>query len=277
MPSSDAVPLAFDLFISYAHADNRGEDHRKVSALVEAIRADYQRVAGGPLRVFFDVGEIRTMDDWESRILLGLRQSKMMVAVLSPAYFRSDYCRKEWETYVETELAHALPGDGIAPIYVVKHPDFESESVEDRLKHWVRDLKRRQYIDWLDFWPEGAAALERAEKLKNCSSSETPPSPRTPTTPTTSRSATSIWASWPWPRATRPGPGGTSSTTWRSRVGSRKRRPRTPTTPSICGCLAGRSPTFGRNRRRGGCGLVAACLGNPRWHEASGDAHFARG
>ena len=111
-----------------------------------------------PLRVFFDVGEIRSMDDWEVRILLGLRQSKMMVAVLSPAYFRSDYCRKEWEIYVETELAHALPGEGIAPIYVVPHPDFEAEPVEDRLRHWVRDLKRRQYIDWLDFWPEGAAA-----------------------------------------------------------------------------------------------------------------------
>src|SRR4051794_35942374 len=162
MSSSDPPGLAFDLFISYAHADDRGEDHRKVSALVEAIQADYERVAGVPLRVFFDVGEIRTMDDWEARILLGLRQSKMMVAVLSPAYFRSDYCRKEWETYVETELAHALPGDGIAPIYVVRHPDFESESVEDRLRHWVRDLKRRQYIDWLDFWPEGAA-LGRAD------------------------------------------------------------------------------------------------------------------
>jgi hypothetical protein len=41
--------------------------------------------------VFFDVKEIRTMDDWESRIKLGLRQSKMMVAVLSPAYFASEY------------------------------------------------------------------------------------------------------------------------------------------------------------------------------------------
>jgi hypothetical protein len=91
MSSHDEPSLAFDLFISYAHADDRDQDHRKVTALVEAIKVDYLRVVGTPLEVFFDVKEIRTMDDWESRIKLGLRQSKMMVAVLSPAYFASEY------------------------------------------------------------------------------------------------------------------------------------------------------------------------------------------
>ena len=105
------------------------------------------------------------MDVWEHRILRGLRHSKMMVAVLSPAYFASDYCRKEWEIYVETELAQALPGDGIAPIYVVTHPAFDGQpdSVTDRLAHWIKDLKRRQYIEWRPFWPEGAQALERQD------------------------------------------------------------------------------------------------------------------
>ncbi len=137
----------------------------KVTALVEAIEADYRRFAGAPLRVFFDTEEIRTMDVWEHRILRGLRHSKMMVAVLSPAYFASDYCRKEWEIYVETELAQALPGDGIAPIYAVTHPAFDGQpdSMTDRLAHWIKDLKRRQYIEWRPFWPEGLKALERQD------------------------------------------------------------------------------------------------------------------
>src|SRR5690606_14366770 len=91
----------FELFISYAHVDNQGEHAGKVTALVEAIKADYLRFAGTPLKVFFDTDDIRSMDDWQVRILKGLRQSKMMVAILSPAYFASDYCRKEWEHYVE--------------------------------------------------------------------------------------------------------------------------------------------------------------------------------
>ncbi|MGD0042229.1 MAG: TIR domain-containing protein, partial [Isosphaeraceae bacterium] len=153
----------FDLFISYAHADDRGEHAGKVAALVEAIKADYLRVTGTPLRVFFDTQEIRSMDAWEARILTGLRRSKMMVAILSPSYFASAYCLKEWEIYVETELAQALPGEGITPIYVVRHPAFEADPVEEQLRHWIKDLRRRQYIEWLPFWPEGAAALERQD------------------------------------------------------------------------------------------------------------------
>ncbi len=153
----------FDLFVSYAHSDDRGENSGKVSALVDAIKAEYARTIGAPLAVFFDTEAILAMDDWEARILTGLRQSKMMVAVLSPAYFASDYCRKEWEIYVETELAHALPGEGIKPIYAIKHPAFEADPVEERIRNWIKDLRRRQYIEWLPFWPEGARALERED------------------------------------------------------------------------------------------------------------------
>jgi len=35
--------------------------------------------------------------------------------------------------------------------------------VEEQLRHWIKDLRRRQYIEWLPFWPEGAAALERQD------------------------------------------------------------------------------------------------------------------
>ena len=136
---------------------------RARSRLVEAIKADYLRVTGTTLRVFFDTDEIRSMDAWEARILTGLRQSKMMVAILSPSYFASAYCLKEWEIYVETELAQALPGEGITPIYVVRHPAFETDPVEEQLRHWIKDLRRRQYIEWLPFWPEGAAAIERQD------------------------------------------------------------------------------------------------------------------
>ncbi len=153
----------FDLFVSYAHSDDRGENSGKVAAIVDAIKAEYARTIGAPLSVFFDTEAILAMDDWEARILTGLRQSKMMVAVLSPAYFASEYCRKEWEIYVETELAHALPGEGIKPIYAIKHPAFEADPVEERIRNWIKDLRRRQYIEWLPFWPEGAQALERED------------------------------------------------------------------------------------------------------------------
>ena len=54
-----------------------------------------------------------------------------------------------------------MPGEGITPIYVVRHPAFEADPVEDQLRPWIKDLRRRQYIEWLPFWPEGAVALQR--------------------------------------------------------------------------------------------------------------------
>jgi len=148
-----------DLFISYAHAD---DTDGWVTALVEAIRAEYAEFTPRPLAVFFDRGDIRTMDDWEHRILAGLRSAKVMVAVLSPAYFASAYCRKEWEVWVDHERSRALPGEGIAPIYTVTVPGFEDEA-EGALDEWLADLRRRQYLDLRPWWPAGIEALHRED------------------------------------------------------------------------------------------------------------------
>lgn len=153
----------YDLFVSYAHTDNQGEHEGLVSALVEAIRMEYRRMTSTPLRVFFDVKEIRSMDDWEHRIYAGLRSCKVMLAVLSPAYFESQYCRKEWERYIAHELEYALPGEGIAPIYTIPHPGFDDYKTRSNLDTWLEDLKRRKYVDLRPWWPEGMLALERED------------------------------------------------------------------------------------------------------------------
>jgi hypothetical protein len=73
MPMSDAAPrFAYDLFVSYAHAD----DHDGwVCALVESTKAEHATFVSAPLAIFFDREEIRTMDDWEHRIYQGLRHA----------------------------------------------------------------------------------------------------------------------------------------------------------------------------------------------------------
>jgi tetratricopeptide (TPR) repeat protein len=151
------TPGEFDVFVSYSHQDDRAG---WVAALVEAIRAEHARFTNVPLRIFFDRAAIRTMDDWEHRILSGLRSAKVMLAVLSPSYVASAFCRREWETYLEHELALTLPGDGITPIYTVTVPGFDDGSAADPM---LRSLAQRQYLDARPWWTEGMAALRRAE------------------------------------------------------------------------------------------------------------------
>ena len=155
----------YDLFVSDAHKDNQGPLADRVTELVERIRRQFQQIVGRELRDCFDLHEIHTMQDWNARIQAGLVQSRMMVAILSPNYFASNFCRKEWAEFVETELAHALPGEGIAPIDVIRHPEFSkasTEATDQQLDRWVRDLKRRQYLPWADWWSQGQVSLEPA-------------------------------------------------------------------------------------------------------------------
>jgi hypothetical protein len=112
-------PGRYDLFISYAHAD---DTEGTVTALVEEIKARQRRIDGQPMRIFFDREGIRDLDDWEMRILSALRESRVMIAMLSPAYFGSKYCRKEWEWFADHETESAVTGEAIAPIYTISVP-----------------------------------------------------------------------------------------------------------------------------------------------------------
>jgi tetratricopeptide (TPR) repeat protein len=151
--SSQQFP--YDLFVSYAHRD----DHDGwVEAFVKAIADQHARFTPAPLQIFFDRQEIATMDDWEHRILRGLRGSKVMLAVLSPHYFDSEYCRKEWELYLEHELDRAMTGQGIAPVYIVSAPGFEDEA-RAALDAWTANMRRRQYLDIREWRQHGPAML----------------------------------------------------------------------------------------------------------------------
>ncbi|MGO9465409.1 MAG: tetratricopeptide repeat protein [Isosphaeraceae bacterium] len=157
-----AIPAPkYDIFVSYAHADDRDG---WVAGLVEAIQAEHSRYTPEPLAVFFDRDEIRSMDDWEHRIYRGLRETTVMLAILSPNYFESPYCRKEWLRYREQELARALPGDAIAPIYTITAPIFETQGNE-LLGEWLADLRRRQFLDLRHQRKEGPTAL-RTEGIR---------------------------------------------------------------------------------------------------------------
>jgi hypothetical protein len=157
--SATAPELEYDLFLSYGHADN---EDGWISALVAVVQQEHARFSPQPLRIFFDRSSIRTMDDWEHRILRGLRSSKAMVALLSPAYFVSQYCRSEWRMFLEHELDRAIDGEGIAPVYLVDVPAFEQEGRTDE-HDWITDLRHRQYTDFRRWRALGLGAFEDPE------------------------------------------------------------------------------------------------------------------
>src|ERR1700747_824181 len=81
--------MPYDLFISYSRRDN---EQGRITQLVERIKTDFAPFAKRELVPFFDQQEIGGMQDWRQRILQGLRESRLLLACLSPAYLKSEYC-----------------------------------------------------------------------------------------------------------------------------------------------------------------------------------------
>src|SRR5882762_8516247 len=96
--------MPYDLFTSYSRHDN---EQGQVAALKAQIESSFRAFAGRDLLVFLDIHPedgIRGMDDWRQKIHRSLRDSHLFLAVLSPHYLGSPYCRWEWEDYVRYEI-----------------------------------------------------------------------------------------------------------------------------------------------------------------------------
>ena len=103
------------------------------------------------------------MDDWRDRILLGIRESRLLLACLSPAFLDSPHCAWEFNEYLNHEVARALIGDGVAPVYLVDIPGWTGSSADQKLAGWIGELRRRQHVDLRIWYEEGADALHHSE------------------------------------------------------------------------------------------------------------------
>jgi hypothetical protein len=94
------VDSEFEIFCSYAHADN---DDGWVEIFTTALTNTYRKLTGDPPRFFMDRESLITADIWETKICSALESSHVLIAVISPSYVRSEWCRREWKTFSERE------------------------------------------------------------------------------------------------------------------------------------------------------------------------------
>jgi tetratricopeptide (TPR) repeat protein len=151
--------MSYDLFISYSRRDNT---RHQVAALAEQIKAAYRAFAGHELKIFFDIREIHGMDDWRQKIQRSLRESHLFLAVLSPSYLASPYCRWEWEDYVRYEAMRQCLGEGVAPVYFITLPDAADPVTDRVIGRWLHEIHRRQTFDLRPWYDAGEKALQQA-------------------------------------------------------------------------------------------------------------------
>jgi tetratricopeptide (TPR) repeat protein len=178
----------YDIFLSYARADNReGWIRQYLAALCEVFR---NFTGGRELTYFWDTERIPEFTHWEAEIFnKGITRSKLFLAFLSPNYFISEVCRREWRAWVEREIGLHIFTEGASPIYIVEIPamfgkPMPSEHETARqiaelcqvplpqdiflrdAENLVRQFRRRQLHVVEPFYKAGLKALQEADLRK---------------------------------------------------------------------------------------------------------------
>ncbi|MDX2041811.1 MAG: toll/interleukin-1 receptor domain-containing protein [Acidobacteriota bacterium] len=90
-------------------------------------------------KIFIDFDEIEIGAAWPAKLRQALRQSRCILSVWSPEYFRSEWCLAEWQTFRERErlleLATEQQPDGlIYPVVFSDGEHFPPEAVGTQLQ-----------------------------------------------------------------------------------------------------------------------------------------------
>jgi Flp pilus assembly protein TadD len=147
-----------DLFISYSRADNQSG---RVTELKEQIEKDYLRHTGENIDIFFDMKDINSMDDWRNRILEGLRESRILLLILSPHYLKSDYCEWEITEFLKYEYSRLVQGEGVAQVYFVEIPGLDTPEFHRECAQWVAKVRQRNHVDLRPWYEEGAESITK--------------------------------------------------------------------------------------------------------------------
>jgi hypothetical protein len=90
-----------DLFISYSHA----EDSPWIQAFEKSIGEEVSRRLGLEISVWQDASRLRVGNNWNVEIENGVQRSAAFLAVLSPSYENSDWCKRERDFFRQSFTA----------------------------------------------------------------------------------------------------------------------------------------------------------------------------
>jgi len=86
----------YDIFLSYNRQFPYGEWVNEI--FYPLFKPYIDEALNKDVKIFKDSEEIKTGNDWTLKIRNALIKSRMMVSIFTPAYFRSEWCMREFST-----------------------------------------------------------------------------------------------------------------------------------------------------------------------------------
>ncbi|WP_181167984.1 TIR domain-containing protein [Mesorhizobium sp. B2-4-19] len=138
-------PIAF---LSYVRSDD-DHDSGRITELRQRLEGEVKIQTGEDFPIFQDRNDIKWGQVWKERIETTILDITFLIPIVTPTYFRSEMCRKEFETFLIRE--NALGEDRlILPIYYVQAKQLEAgfpggtDAIADV-------LKTRNWADWRQY------------------------------------------------------------------------------------------------------------------------------
>ena len=130
-------------FMSYVHSDDKyghlTQFHKRLS---DEVRVH----TGEKFSIFQDRKDILWGQNWKERIEESLDVVTFLIPIITPSFFKSQYCRRELQRFLEREKELGR-NDLVLPVYYVDCPllNDEEKRAEDELAQAIVD---HQYADW---------------------------------------------------------------------------------------------------------------------------------
>jgi hypothetical protein len=105
-PEAPASGYCWDAFISYHRDPDFDRWMTKVFSILQKNLANY---LGGQAKIFIDVRDIELGDRWTDELKDALRTSKCLIPFIEPAYFASQWCTAEFDTFRTRKNAPITP------------------------------------------------------------------------------------------------------------------------------------------------------------------------
>ena len=116
-------------FLCYVRNDDRNDDYR-ITHLREQLEQEFALRTGSSLDIFQDKRDLYAGDHWRHSVDRALRDSRLLIAVVTPSFFKSDQCRREIEKFRSLHpsresgriipLVYIDPGSAIPPDHPIR-------------------------------------------------------------------------------------------------------------------------------------------------------------
>jgi|SRR5215813_10177605 len=171
-------------FFSYVRFNDERDDGR-LAQLCDDLSREVRAQTGDDFPLWRDRNDIRWGEQWEARIELGLDQAIFLICVITPSWFKSPYCRKEFEHFLEVEKKRSRH-DLILPVLYIDTPGLRDEKLRAADPIAIEMSKRQIFrFDDLRFEPwtsadVGKRLAQMACAVRDALLRDAPPAPSAP-------------------------------------------------------------------------------------------------